>query len=159
MAIRDDIQRLLRELSGLVDDISDELIVEIMDDIADLDADDSRIAKLLVQLKSEINTELLNEFQRQNNEAMEGTDPDGYVYLGPDDRVTRPFCEALVGKWLTREEIDMLDNQQMGDCFVTRGGFNCRHSWHALYGAEQLAEFTRGNVAEANAAAGAKEAA
>ncbi len=56
-----------------------------------------------------------------------------YVYLGPDDKFTRPFCDELLDrtakKAMTREEIAKLDNGQLPDVMVTCGGFNCRHSW------------------------------
>lgn len=58
-----------------------------------------------------------------------------YKYLGPDDDVTRPFCGAL----LTRDppiysidEIDSMDNGQLGDVLVTGGGYNCRHQWRPI---------------------------
>jgi hypothetical protein len=56
-----------------------------------------------------------------------------YHYFGPDDKLTRPFCQRLVesGKTYTRAEIDLMNNHQLpvGTCMVTAGGFNCRHSW------------------------------
>lgn len=50
-----------------------------------------------------------------------------FVYLGPDDEVTRPFCEARVGKVWTRQEIDEWDNGQDLDAAIYCGGYNCRH--------------------------------
>ena len=58
---------------------------------------------------------------------------DLYLYEGPDDGVTRPFCEALVGKIVTLQDLDGMDN----DCDlrpVSRflGGYRCRHSLSPL---------------------------
>lgn len=56
-----------------------------------------------------------------------------YLYAGPDDAKTRPFCDDLIRKMqsggLTRKEIDELDNGQTPNVFTTAGGFNCRHVW------------------------------
>lgn len=58
-------------------------------------------------------------------------EPLKYEYSGPDDKLTRPFCEHLlqVGKSYTRPQIDRMSNGQLPNCFLTGGGFNCRHNW------------------------------
>ena len=54
-----------------------------------------------------------------------------YEYEGPDDVVTRPFCDALLKKGIsyTRVEIDRMENGQIPGVFTSCGGFNCRHQW------------------------------
>jgi hypothetical protein len=55
-----------------------------------------------------------------------------YIYSGPGpDKIIRPFCEKILGKTFTIEEINKLDNGQMaqGTVFFTCGGWNCRHRW------------------------------
>jgi len=52
---------------------------------------------------------------------------DLFVYFGPDDDVTRPFCETRVNQVFTREEIDSWDNEQGLDVWIYGGGYNCRH--------------------------------
>lgn len=56
-----------------------------------------------------------------------------YVYLGPLDRLTRPFCRRMLRRTrktpLTHTQIDKLDNGQLPNVFVTAGGYNCRHQW------------------------------
>jgi hypothetical protein len=61
--------------------------------------------------------------------TAEPGDETPFKYLGPDDEVVRPFCEARLGKVFTRGEIDRMDNGQIPDVFLTAGGYNCRHSW------------------------------
>ena len=65
-------------------------------------------------------------------EAENGA-PVRYRYYGPDDVLTRPFCNDLLARTaiqgLTREEIDGLDNGQLPNVFVTGGGYRCRHTW------------------------------
>lgn len=65
-------------------------------------------------------------------EAMKSTPDDVFVYVGPLDKVTRPFCRQHVGKVYTREQIDALDNKQLPNTFLTGGGYNCRHVWQAV---------------------------
>ncbi len=54
---------------------------------------------------------------------------DLFVYDGPDDEVVRPFCAGLVGKVLTEEDLDELDNGQgLKPTSRYMGGYNCRHA-------------------------------
>jgi hypothetical protein len=61
-----------------------------------------------------------------------GEDDERFLYAGPIDAKTRPFCLQHVGKVYTREEIEDLDNGQTGSTFLTAGGYSCRHQWVAL---------------------------
>lgn len=59
-----------------------------------------------------------------------GDDPETrFAYMGPVDDKTREFCLARVGKIYSRVDIDAMDNGQIGDVFLTGGGYNCRHVW------------------------------
>lgn len=62
-----------------------------------------------------------------------GLDPDAgdrFVYVGPNDDATRPFCrEHLTGEERTRAELDSIDNGQLPNTLLTGGGWNCRHKW------------------------------
>lgn len=53
-----------------------------------------------------------------------------YLYVGPNDSKTRPFCKALVGLAIPADLMNKLDNgtrpQLPFELF--RGGYNCRHS-------------------------------
>lgn len=55
-----------------------------------------------------------------------------YMYVGPVDRVVRPFCEDLVGKVFTRDRIEQMDNGQLPNVFLTGGGYRCRHTFLAV---------------------------
>jgi hypothetical protein len=50
-----------------------------------------------------------------------------YIYLGPDDDVTRPFCSEYVNQIKTEAEWRKLDNGQIGSAWDMQGGYNCRH--------------------------------
>lgn len=51
-----------------------------------------------------------------------------FAYIGPVDAVLRKSCSHLVGKYLTRKQLDKLNNAQLPNAAITLGGFNCRHS-------------------------------
>jgi hypothetical protein len=50
-----------------------------------------------------------------------------YFYGGPEDKVTRPFCDEHIGKAFTKEALDELDNGQIGPVSAFMGGYRCRH--------------------------------
>lgn len=61
-----------------------------------------------------------------------------FKYYGPDDEVTRDFCEKHVGKTYTKEEIEEIwsgswAGKISGDPFVVRGGYNCRHRFRGVF--------------------------
>lgn len=56
-----------------------------------------------------------------------GEDDELFLYAGPIDSITRPFCRARVGKVYARDEIDEMDNGQIPNVLITGGGYNCRH--------------------------------
>lgn len=79
------------------------------------------------------------------------------VYVGPDDARTRDFCDALVGKAFTVEELAGLSNGQTATYpLLSGGGYNCRHTWVVVREADLdalgYARGTAEDVARANAA-------
>jgi hypothetical protein len=60
-----------------------------------------------------------------------------YVYWGPHDAITRPWCDhrLATNSPLTHDEINALapskSNTTGLDNFTARGGWNCRHLWQA----------------------------
>lgn len=132
-------------------------------ELTGLDPDNPEdLRQLRMEMREELVREIFNAVQSrttalQDAQAERAAQYDdesivGYVYLGPDDMSNRPFCNALEFKWLTMAEIQQLDNGQLPDAYLTRGGYNCRHGWYALWPGEE-AEYQRASVAEANAAA------
>lgn len=57
-----------------------------------------------------------------------------YAYVGPVDDRCRPFCLGRVARVFTRPTIDRMDNRQLPNTFLTRGGWNCRHVWRNVTG-------------------------
>src|SRR4029077_2122198 len=95
----------------------------ILDDLAGvLDATEPQIATLY--------DTSISIFGRQVESLQAGDDPDTpFLYAGPADAKTRPFCREHVGKVYTRSEIDAMDNDQIDNVFLTGGGYQCRHVW------------------------------
>jgi hypothetical protein len=61
-----------------------------------------------------------------------------FDYQGPEDVLNRKFCAHLLkqrdaGKRWTREQIDLMDNHQIPDVFVSKGGWRCRHGYRAWH--------------------------
>ena len=58
-----------------------------------------------------------------------------YIYTGTLVRDSRPFCQNMLNKTLTEEEIRQIWNTEgwqgksTGDPFIVRGGYRCRHTW------------------------------
>ena len=50
-----------------------------------------------------------------------------YIYLGPNDSKTRPFCSKYVGQIKSEFEWKKIPNGQLGSAFDMQGGYNCRH--------------------------------
>jgi hypothetical protein len=69
-----------------------------------------------------------------------------YLYSGPIDMRIRRFCLEHVGKVLTRPTIDRLDNKQLPNSFLTRGGYNCRHQWRDVTAIPELARLADSNT-------------
>jgi len=72
----------------------------------------------------------LSEFSRiAVTSTATGESDEAFLYSGPIDGLTRPFCLDLVGKVYPRHEIDAMDNGQLDNTLITGGGYNCRHTW------------------------------
>jgi hypothetical protein len=55
-----------------------------------------------------------------------------YMYTGPKDAITRPFCRKVIGKVVTASDMKNLNNGQSSSALLRGGGYNCRHSWTAV---------------------------
>ena len=61
--------------------------------------------------------------------AAAAADLDLYLYTGPKDGITRPFCRALIGLVVDETQMSKLNNGQGKSVKISCGGYNCRHSW------------------------------
>lgn len=58
-----------------------------------------------------------------------------WEYIGPEDSITRPFCDKLLQKnppIYSEDEIARMDNGQGLDVMTYGGGWNCRHQWRPV---------------------------
>jgi hypothetical protein len=61
--------------------------------------------------------------------AAEAADMDLYLYTGPRDGITRPFCRQLIDLVVSKSQMRRLNNGQGLSVITSGGGYNCRHSW------------------------------
>jgi hypothetical protein len=88
-------------------------------------------------------------YGRQVEAVAAGNEGDTrFLYAGPVDEATRDFCLEHVGRVLTRDEIDELDNGQIANVFLTGGGYNCRHVWMEVSRFSELYDLDEGRVPE-----------
>jgi len=89
-----------------------------------------KIQKTISQTKTLLNTMQNNTFnnQRQQFFAKVPTEKEKhYEYVGPVDKLTRPICRKYVGKKKTEAQWRKISNQQVGNMWNYKGGYNCRH--------------------------------
>lgn len=92
-------------------------------------------------IRSEINTAVMAFNRTITASKAEELGLNLFLYTGPDDDVTRPFCDHLLDRnpaIYTKEEIDRMDNKQGLSVMTYGGGYNCRHHWRAI--SKELAE-------------------
>jgi hypothetical protein len=72
---------------------------------------------------------------------------DLFIYLGPDDGITRPFCEKLLHTSppiFSIKQIEKMNNGQNLPAMQYGGGYNCRHQWRPISGEEAAAQGFKG---------------
>lgn len=83
----------------------------------------------IAQAKTIANTTLAGLQRQTSTQAAEALPGEAiYLYAGPDDSATRPFCKKLVGKAITEGDLKKLKNGQGLPVKSYGGGYNCRHS-------------------------------
>ena len=77
-----------------------------------------------------------------------------YLYTGPRDGITRPFCRALINLVVDDKQMKRLDNDQGLAVITSGGGYNCRHSWspvtEGFIKAARLKRATSDDIKQAN---------
>lgn len=77
-----------------------------------------------------VETSLARVQRRTAHEAAKSIDASErlYLYTGPNDDRTRPFCKARVGKAFTEKQLGRMDNKAGLPVIDSAGGYRCRHS-------------------------------
>lgn len=108
-------------------------------------------------LQTEIRTKISQFGRSVNMIAADAVGIDQYLYTGPKDGITRPFCRALINKVVSKEQMDKLNNGQGLSVQSSGGGYNCRHSWSpvtsAFVDAAGLNKATSSDISKANSGA------
>lgn len=77
-----------------------------------------------------------------------------YLYTGPRDGLTRPFCKPLINKVVSESQMNKLNNGQGLPVKTAGGGYNCRHSWtpvsEGFISAANLQKATAADINKAN---------
>lgn len=132
-----DIERVTGQVENYVDDVRSVLMRNVItgetpnftslrDDLGN---------KLVSNLETEINTGLMAFNRSVTVSKAQDLGFDSFIYLGPEDNITRPFCEKLLQKKppiYTLDEIQQMDNGQDLPVLTYGGGYNCRHQWRPV---------------------------
>lgn len=82
---------------------------------------------------------------------------DYYLYTGPKDGITRPFCRQLINLVVSKQQMNRLNNGQGMSVLISGGGYNCRHSWspvsEGFIEAANLTKASSSDISKANAKA------
>ena len=116
---------------------------------------------------TEARTQLAEADRFVNETVRKSIDPDGerflLAYIGPEDKITRPFCSHLVNKAFTVEDFNQARNSQTATHpRISGGGYNCRHDVRAVIDDNKvlsdlrLQRGTLADIQQANAAAKSK---
>lgn len=109
---------------------------------------------------TEARTQLAEADRFVNETTRRSIDPDGeqflMAYIGPDDRITRPFCDALVNKAFKLADFNKLRNGQTATHpRISGGGYNCRHDVRAVIDDDEILSdlgLQRGTLSDINQA-------
>ena len=91
----------------------------------------------------------LNNYSRAVSRMMMDEAPENskYVYIGPADEKTRPFClSAIQAGAITLSQIKSM-GEEWSASLTEGGGVNCRHGWE-LASSDIRSQFHRGDEAE-----------
>lgn len=106
----------------------------ILRDLASIMKDNFNEAQTLFDTQVSIYGRQLEAMSTENEGPQQA-----FLYIGPVDGRTRDWCLERVGRVFTRADIEAMDNNQLPNPFITGGGYNCRHSWLPVEGADMEA--------------------
>ncbi len=89
----------------------------------------------VAQAKTIANTAIAGmqaDLQMDAAKRIEARGPVFFLYTGPMDKKTRPFCEEMLGMAVRQKDIGKLNNGQGLSVARFGGGYNCRHQWTAV---------------------------
>ena len=103
---------------------------------------------------TEIKTQISEYGRSITATAAAAADLDLYLYTGPNDGITRPFCKRLINLVVDESQMNKLNNGQGKSVKTSCGGYNCRHSWspitESFVEAADLKRATMSDINDAN---------
>lgn len=106
---------------------------------------------------TEIKTQISEYGRSVTAVAAAAADLNYYLYTGPRDGITRPFCRALINLVVDETQMSQLNNNQGRPVKIACGGYNCRHSWspvtESFIKAADLERAKASDISKANAGA------
>lgn len=127
----------LRIRQGIMTNLGEIPIAEVAQRIAD------EQEQSIGRATTEARTQLAEADRFVNETTRRSIDPEGerflLAYIGPDDRITRPFCDALVNKAFKIADFNKLRNGQTATHpRISGGGYNCRHDVRAVVDDDEI---------------------
>lgn len=126
------------KLQGVVDDIKSVVARGIISgQWPDVDSlVDDRTESLSSTLQTELDTMRAGFSRTVTVTKAQELGLESFEYMGPDDVITRPFCQHLLEDRdppiYTIDEIEAMDNGQGLPVLQYGGGYNCRHDWRPV---------------------------
>jgi hypothetical protein len=127
--IKFDASKVANKVYALTDDLSATIMRQVVTgQKPDVDSlVDDLGERTVAQITTELNT-ATSAFSRSVTQAKaKELGFDLFIYLGPDDSITRPFCRKRVNKIFTKAQIAGWDNETDLPADIYGGGYNCRH--------------------------------
>ena len=144
---------ILPDTQSAVRDALTSLSLEVPAEIVFSDLNE-RLRRSTGRQLTEVKTRISQYGRGINAAAAAAAELDLYLYTGPMDGITRPFCKPLVNKVVSQKQMSALSNGQGLPVITSGGGYNCRHSWspvsQSFVDAAELERATRSDIAQAN---------
>lgn len=124
-----DTRVIANKVYALTDDLSSTIMRQVITGQSpDVDSlVDTLGSRTVSQIKTELNTATIAFSRSITQKKARDLGMDLFLYVGPQDKLTRPFCKPKVGKIFTLAEINKWDNGQGLPANLYCGGYNCRH--------------------------------
>ena len=130
-----------------------DIIAEVPVDIA-MSNLQARLERSEGRQLTEVKTQISEYGRAVTAVTAEAAGLDHYLYTGPKDGITRPFCRALIDLVVDQDQMRKLNNGQGLSVLTGGGGYNCRHSWspvtEGFIEAANLKKATQSDISKAN---------
>lgn len=143
-----DTSLVANKVSVLTDDLGSVLFTQIVTGASPKVGDlvEEFGTQTAANIRTEINTSAAGFSRTMTQKKAEDLGFDLFIYLGPDDSLTRDFCDERVNKIFTREQVNSWPDQQGLPANIYLGGYNCRHDLRPISAARAEELIRRGEA-------------